>query len=158
MGVDVERLLEDGDGLVELLHLLVADALEIVGVGVAGSSLTACWKLARAASSSLSACWARPRLYQACALGGRERWPACRTFLASSSLLQRQQRNALVDGGLGQGGVLLEGGGKAVRGAVSELLAHLRHAAVVEAHGLGVVGGSGGGRGRDQQEAERRQR
>ena len=37
--VDLQRLLEDRDGLVELLHILVADALEIKGVRVPGVEL-----------------------------------------------------------------------------------------------------------------------
>ena len=86
----------------------------------------------------MPACCARPRLYQACALPGSSAIARLQPVLRLVELLQRQQRDAFVDRGLRQLGVFLERLGKALRGAIGKLLAHLRHAAIVQPHRLRI--------------------
>ena len=58
-------------------------------------------------------------------------------LLGLVQLLQRHQRDAFVDGRLRQLRILLEGLGKRVGGALGKLLAHLRHAAIVQPNRFG---------------------
>ena len=67
-----------------------------------------------------------------------ERESRLQRLLGLVELLQREQRDAFVDGGLRQLGVFLERLGKALRSAIGKLLAHLRHAAIVQPHRLRI--------------------
>ena len=138
VGIDIDSLLEDGDGLVVLLELGVADAFEIIGIGVARIEL----------NSPLETLQGLVRLV-ACVLGEAEVVPGLRALgiegdrglqrlFGVVELLQGKQRDAFIDGGLRQFWVLLHRIGKGGGGTLGELLAHLRNAAVVHADRLRV--------------------
>jgi hypothetical protein len=71
-------------------------------------------------------------------VGGSQNNGLLENLLCLIHLLLRHQGYAFVDRGLGQRWIFLERLGKAVGGSLSELLAHQRHAAIVEADRLGV--------------------
>ena len=136
--IHFERMLQRRDGLVELLHLLVANALKINGVHVPGIELHGALKAGQCrlqfVARVLGQAQVVPRL--------RAVWVECNPLLQRLlrlvNPLQREQRYALIHRRLRQLRVLFERRGKTIRGALGKLLAHLRHTAIVEPHCLGV--------------------
>ena len=93
-----------------------------------------------------------PRLRAA----GVERNPLLQSLLGFVQPLQSQQRYTLIHRRLCQLRILLERRGKALRGALGKLLAHLRHAAIVEPHRLGVEARLRPGRGHSKKNKSQR--
>ena len=136
--VDLQRLPQNADSLLVLLHFEVAIALKIVRIHVHGIGLGRPLKAGQ-----------RRLQFVARMLGKAQHVPRLRAVLVESQgllkiplrliqLLQIEQRNALVDGRLRQPWIPLERFGKALGRLLGKLLAHLRHAAIVGPHRLGV--------------------
>ena len=162
--IDRQRLLQNRDRLVEFLQLLVADALEIIGIRIPGIELHRLLKALQRRLELIARMLRKPEVVPRLRIARIESNRLLQPLLGFVQLLQSHQRNALIDRRLRQPGVLLERLGKRRRRALSELLAHLRHAAIVQPHRLGVKARLRSGRRgaisttRTTQAAERRNR
>ncbi len=137
--IHLQRVLQSCNGVVELLHLLVANSLKIDGVHILGIDRRGLLK-------------ARQRRWQIVVrmLHQTEVVPRLRAIrikrdrlleplLCVAELLQRQQRDAFIRRGLRQLWILGKSCGECFCGALGKLLAHLRHSAIVEADRLRIV-------------------
>ena len=136
--IHLQCLLQNRDGLIELLHLLVANALKINGVRVPRIELHRILKAGQRRLHFIACVLGQAQVIPGLRAIRVERNPLLQRLLGLIKPLQSEQRNALIHLRLRQLRVLLERRGKTFRGALGKLLAHLRHAAIVEPHCLGV--------------------
>ena len=137
-GVNREGLLENFDLFVELLQLSVADAFEVLGIGVARIELDGILKAGQRGIDLVVGMLRQAKVVPGLRIVRVERERCVQGFLGLIELLQGHQRDAFIDRGLRQLRVFLEGLGEACSCLLCELLAHLRDALVVQADRLRV--------------------
>ncbi len=136
--IDLQCFFERLDGLVELLHFSVTDPDVVPGVDVAGIKfdgvLKALQRCVEFVARMLREAEVVPHLGTVRIEGNRR----LQGLLGLVEFLEGHEGDALVDGGLRHLRILFEGLGETVGRLLSELLAHLRDAAIVQAHGVGI--------------------
>ena len=135
---DSQCLLQDFDRLVEILHLLVADALKVIRIRIARIELHCLLKALQRRLQFIAGVFCEPQVVPGLHALRIQSKSGLKGLLGLVQFLQSHQRNAFIDGCLRQLWILLERLGKRVFRPFGELLAHLRHAAVVGPHRLRI--------------------
>ncbi len=135
--IDGQRLLQNGNGLIKLLHLLVTDALKVIRVSVPGVELHCLLETRQRRVQFVIRVLGQSQVVPGLRILRLKSDRFVQNLLGVVELLQRHQRDAFVDGGLCELWILFEGLGEGTGCAIGKLLAHLRHATIVQANCFG---------------------
>lgn len=137
-GVDCECLLENCDRLIVLAHLLVTGTLKIERVCVVGIELGRLLEGGQGVRKIIARVLCQAEVVPSLRIVGIESNGLVQECLCIVQSFEHEQRDALVDCGLHQFWIFLEGCGEDIGGALGGLLAHQGDAAIVQENCLGV--------------------